>query len=59
MTERSSPRGKIEISPNAVSSLAVETVMQCYGVVGLAGRTKFEDWRTGLLNHENAHRGCA
>ena len=57
MTTRESSLGKIEISPNAVATLAMETVLTCYGVVGLAGRTKFDDWRRGLLHGDNAHRG--
>ena len=57
MTIRQSHLGKIEISANAVATLAVETVLECYGVVGLAGKNRFEDWRRGLLNIDNAHHG--
>lgn len=57
MSERATPLGKIEISRNAVATLVAETVLQCYGVVGMAGKTKFEDWRTGLLNTADAHKG--
>ena len=57
MTTRQSSLGKIEISGNAIATMAVETVLECYGVVGLAGKTRFEDWRRGLLNIDNAHHG--
>ncbi|MCO6451511.1 MAG: Asp23/Gls24 family envelope stress response protein [Caldilineales bacterium] len=57
MTERSNPIGKIEISTTAIANLAVTTVLECYGVVGLAGKTKFEDWRKNVLNIEDAQRG--
>ncbi len=52
-------RGKIEISPNAIATLVVNTVLECYGVVGMAGKTKFEDWRAGLLHRDDAHRGVS
>lgn len=57
MTERQSLLGKIEISSNAIRTLAAESVLECYGVVGLAGKSRFKDWRAGLLNRDNAHRG--
>jgi len=57
VTKRQSSLGKIEISPNAIATLVVETVLQCYGVVGLAHKTKFDDWTKTLLNIADAHRG--
>ena len=29
-------RGKIEVSPNAIATLAAQSVLECYGVVGMA-----------------------
>lgn len=57
MTERQSHLGKIEISTNAIATLVVETVLQCYGVVGLAGKTKFDDWTKSVLNLDDASHG--
>jgi len=57
VTKRQSPLGQIEISPNAIATLVIETVLQCYGVVGLAHKTKFDDWTKTLLNIADAHRG--
>ena len=31
-----SPRGKIEILPNAIHTIAINAISQCYGVVGIA-----------------------
>ncbi|NOX62738.1 MAG: Asp23/Gls24 family envelope stress response protein [Chloroflexi bacterium] len=52
-------KGKIEISPNAIATLVANTVLECYGVVGMAGKTKFDDWRAGLLNLDDIHRGVS
>lgn len=30
--------GRIEISPNAIASIAGQSVLECYGVVGMANR---------------------
>ncbi len=57
MTTRQSSLGKIEISANAIATLSVETVLECYGVVGLTGKTKFDDWRKGLLHGVSSQRG--
>ncbi|RME82115.1 MAG: Asp23/Gls24 family envelope stress response protein [Caldilineae bacterium] len=57
MTTRQSSLGKIEISANAIATLVVETVLECYGVVGLAGKTKFDTWSKGLLSGDSAHHG--
>ncbi len=32
----SSPRGKIEVLPNAIHTIAVQATSECYGVLGLA-----------------------
>lgn len=57
MTDRQTNLGKIQISPQAIATLAVQTVLEVYGVVGLAGKTNFDDWRYGWLRFRDAHRG--
>jgi uncharacterized alkaline shock family protein YloU len=39
-------RGRIEVSPTAIASLANEAVLTCYGVVGTAAK----DLATGIAN---------
>jgi uncharacterized alkaline shock family protein YloU len=38
MTEDSNPLGSIEISPNAIATIASQAVLQSYGVVGMASK---------------------
>lgn len=57
MTINETNFGKIEISPIAIATLAVETALSSYGVVGLASRSKFDDWRRSLLRGVYAHPG--
>ncbi len=45
--------GKIEISPTAIASIATRTVLECYGVVGIASRRL----RGGLFRRDNYRRG--
>jgi uncharacterized alkaline shock family protein YloU len=47
--------GKIEISPAAISALASMIVLECYGVVGMAGRS-LGDGIAELL-HRDSRRG--
>lgn len=56
MTPSSLP-GKIEISRQAIATLVAETVRQCYGVVGLAEKTKMAAWRRNLPGADPAHQG--
>lgn len=49
--------GKIEIAPQAIVRLVAETVRQCYGVVGLAERTKMAAWRRSLFGADPAQHG--
>ncbi len=58
VTTNETALGKIEISPTAVATLAVETALSSYGVVGLASRSKFDDWRRGLLHGIHAQHGA-
>jgi uncharacterized alkaline shock family protein YloU len=38
MTEDINPLGSIEISPNAIATIASQAVLQSYGVVGMASK---------------------
>ncbi|HEY79682.1 MAG TPA: Asp23/Gls24 family envelope stress response protein [Anaerolineae bacterium] len=49
--------GTIEISPEAVASLAEHAVLQSYGVVGLANRGRFEAWRRGWRRSGQERKG--
>ncbi len=55
--DQPSPPGRIEISRHAIATLVAEMALQCYGVVGLTGKTRFDDWRKGLLNLADVHHG--
>jgi uncharacterized alkaline shock family protein YloU len=57
VTTNETDLGKIEISPTAIATLAVETALSSYGVVGLANRSKFDDWRRSLLHGVYAQPG--
>jgi uncharacterized alkaline shock family protein YloU len=48
-------RGRIEVSPKAIASIANEAVLTCYGVVGTAAK----DVATGIANvlSPNSKRG--
>jgi uncharacterized alkaline shock family protein YloU len=48
-------RGRIEVSPKAIASVANEAVLTCYGVVGTAAK----DVATGIANvlSRNSKRG--
>jgi len=37
-TEQRQRRGKIEVSPQAIATIAGRAVSECYGVVGIAGK---------------------
>ena len=36
--------GKIEVSPQAIASIAGQAVLECYGVVGMAPKHPRDDW---------------
>ncbi len=46
MTDMQPARGRIEVSPAAIASIANEAVLSCYGVVG----TVAKDMATGIAN---------
>lgn len=48
--------GRIEISPNAIASLAGQAVLECYGVVGMANKN-LRDGITEVLSRGNLRRG--
>jgi len=49
--------GTIEISPDAIASLAEHAVLRSYGVVGLVERNRFEAWRHDLLKSSPRRKG--
>ncbi len=49
-------RGRIEISPTAIATLASEAVLESYGVVGMASRNLI-DGISEMLQGERARRG--
>ena len=57
MITRKTDLGTIEVSTEAVASLAEHAVLQSYGVVGLADRNRFEAWRRGLRRSGQGHKG--
>ena len=57
MITRQTELGNIEISPEAVATLAEHAVLQSYGVVGMAEASRFEAWRRGLLRSGHTHKG--
>lgn len=48
--------GKIEISPTAIASIASQTVLECYGVVGMAAKS-FSHGLAELLHRDHSRRG--
>lgn len=48
--------GRIEVSPRAISMAAARVVLDCYGVVGIAGR-KLRHGRAILLEDHDYHQG--
>ncbi|MBM3129941.1 MAG: Asp23/Gls24 family envelope stress response protein [Chloroflexi bacterium] len=48
--------GRIEISPNAIASLAGQAVLECYGVVGMANKN-LRDGIVEVLTRGNFRRG--
>lgn len=50
-------RGKIEISPIAIASIASQAVLECYGVVGMAPRTLRNELAEILLPGDSHRRG--
>ncbi|HLW01086.1 MAG TPA: Asp23/Gls24 family envelope stress response protein [Ktedonobacterales bacterium] len=49
-------RGKIEVSPQAISTIAGRAVSECYGVVGIAGK-RLHNGMAELLPAERYQQG--
>ena len=50
------PLGKIEVLPNAIHSIAVQAVCECYGVVGIAS-PRLRNGQAVLLADERSNQG--
>ncbi len=51
------PLGKIEVLPNAIHSIAVQAVCECYGVVGIASPRLRGNGQAILLSDEQSNSG--
>jgi uncharacterized alkaline shock family protein YloU len=51
-----SPRGKIEVLPNAIHTIAVQAISECYGVVGIAS-PRLARGQVVLLPPEQSNHG--
>ncbi|HEY7347518.1 MAG TPA: Asp23/Gls24 family envelope stress response protein [Ktedonobacterales bacterium] len=54
--EQRQRRGKIEVSPQAIGTIAGRAVSECYGVVGIAGK-RLRNGAAELLPAERYHQG--
>jgi uncharacterized alkaline shock family protein YloU len=52
----SGPRGKIEVLPNAIHSIAVQATLTCYGVLGIAS-PHLRNGQAILLSPEQSNQG--
>lgn len=50
------PLGKIEVLPNAIHTIAVQAISECYGVVGIAA-PRLHNGRAVLLPPEQRNQG--
>ncbi len=50
------PLGKIEVLPNAIHTIAVQAISECYGVVGIAA-PRLAGGRVVLLSPEQCNQG--
>lgn len=55
--ERTTSLGNINITEEAIASLAGQTVSECYGVVGMASKNLLHDGLATLLKKENYSKG--
>jgi uncharacterized alkaline shock family protein YloU len=49
--------GQIEVSNEAIATVAGIAAMDCYGLVGMASRSQLKDGITELLGRENLSKG--
>ncbi|MBC7223318.1 MAG: Asp23/Gls24 family envelope stress response protein [Anaerolineae bacterium] len=54
--ETASIPGRVEITPEAIASIVSQTVLTCYGVVGMASRT-LTDGLVEILQGDSSRRG--
>ena len=54
MTGESNPHGQIEISPQAIATIASQAVLKSYGVVGMANKNVV-DGLTNILTRDPRH----
>ncbi|HEU5380586.1 MAG TPA: Asp23/Gls24 family envelope stress response protein [Ktedonobacteraceae bacterium] len=52
----SRPLGKIEVLPNAIHSIAVRAITECYGVIGITA-SRLHNGRAVLLPPEQGNQG--
>jgi uncharacterized alkaline shock family protein YloU len=50
------PLGKIEVLPNAIHSIAVRAITECYGVVGITA-PRLHNGRAVLLSPDQSNQG--
>ena len=55
--EKNTNYGTINVSEEAVASMAGSLITECYGVIGMASRKVLRDGWTELLKKENYSRG--
>jgi uncharacterized alkaline shock family protein YloU len=55
--EKTTNYGTINVSEEAIASLAGSLITECYGVVGMASKQVLRDGWTELLKKENYSRG--
>jgi uncharacterized alkaline shock family protein YloU len=56
--ELSRPAGHIKVSPSAIAGIASAAVLQCYGVVGIAGK-RIRGGRARVLDEDHYEQGIA
>lgn len=54
---KSTEFGNIQVSLDAVASLAGGTITECYGIIGMASQKTLKDGWAELLRRENYSRG--
>lgn len=54
---KSTEFGTIQISLDAIASLAGGTITECYGIIGMASQKALKDSLDGLLKKENYSKG--
>ena len=54
---RRSRRGRVDISMDAIATMAANAALECYGVLGMASKQPIRDGIAELLNAENYNKG--